>query len=73
MHLWSASTLDETEREHAGARNTRRETRNGRRSSFMHPPELPDHAADHPRPTQPTLPHKAASALLAAPAAHCSS
>eukprot|EP00966_Prymnesium_polylepis_P188435 4366948-Prymnesium_polylepis.1 len=25
----------------------------------MHPPEPPDHAADAPRPTQPTLPHKA--------------
>eukprot|EP00966_Prymnesium_polylepis_P071791 1667557-Prymnesium_polylepis.1 len=25
----------------------------------MHPPEPPDHAADTPRPTQPTLPHKA--------------
>eukprot|EP00966_Prymnesium_polylepis_P034418 799727-Prymnesium_polylepis.1 len=42
-----------------GARNTRRETRDSRRSSFMHPFELPAHAADHPRPTQPTLPHKA--------------
>eukprot|EP00966_Prymnesium_polylepis_P239983 5549267-Prymnesium_polylepis.1 len=34
----------------------RRETRDRRRSSFIHPPE---HAADDPRPTQPTLPHKA--------------
>eukprot|EP00966_Prymnesium_polylepis_P300728 6949832-Prymnesium_polylepis.1 len=24
----------------------------------MHPPEPPDHAADTPIPTQPTLPHK---------------
>eukprot|EP00966_Prymnesium_polylepis_P288411 6661763-Prymnesium_polylepis.1 len=42
----------------------------------MHPPEPPDHAADTPRPTQPTLPHKAvrgARARLAAPPAHCSS
>ena len=58
-------------------RNTRRETRDRRRSSFIHPPEPPGHAADPPRPTQPTLPHKAVrastSALLAAPPAHCSS
>ena len=40
-------------------RNTRRETRDRRRSSFIHPPEPPGHAADPPRPTQPTLPHKA--------------
>eukprot|EP00966_Prymnesium_polylepis_P050981 1180324-Prymnesium_polylepis.1 len=37
----------------------RRETRDCRRSSSMHPSEPPDHAADHPRPAQPTLPHKA--------------
>eukprot|EP00966_Prymnesium_polylepis_P165181 3819017-Prymnesium_polylepis.1 len=28
-------------------RNTRRETRDRRRSIFMHPPEPPGHAADH--------------------------
>eukprot|EP00966_Prymnesium_polylepis_P267891 6188606-Prymnesium_polylepis.1 len=38
-----------------------RETRDRRRSSFIHPPvpEPPGHAADDPRPTQPTLPHMA--------------
>eukprot|EP00966_Prymnesium_polylepis_P332764 7388240-Prymnesium_polylepis.1 len=60
-----------------GARNMRRGTRDCRRSSIMHPSEPPDHAADHTRPAQPTLPHKAvrgrASVLLAAPPAHCSS
>eukprot|EP00966_Prymnesium_polylepis_P068921 1601261-Prymnesium_polylepis.1 len=40
-----------------GARNMRRETRDGRRSSIMHPPEPPDHAADTPRPTDPNLPY----------------
>eukprot|EP00966_Prymnesium_polylepis_P191480 4437370-Prymnesium_polylepis.1 len=42
-----------------GTRNTRRQTRDSRRSSIMLPPEQPDHAADTPRPTQPTLPHTA--------------
>ena len=37
----------------------RRETRDRRRSSFIHPPEPPGHAADDLTPTQPTLPHKA--------------
>eukprot|EP00966_Prymnesium_polylepis_P095818 2220077-Prymnesium_polylepis.1 len=46
----------------AATRNTqhaRRQTRDGRRNSIMHPPAQPDHAADTTRPTQPTLPHKA--------------
>ena len=42
-----------------GAGNKRRETRDRRRSSFIYPREPPGHAADDPRPTQPTLPHKA--------------
>eukprot|EP00966_Prymnesium_polylepis_P120492 2784490-Prymnesium_polylepis.1 len=44
----------------------------------MHPSEPPGHAADHPGPARPTLPTPhggagSASALLAAPAARCSS
>jgi hypothetical protein len=31
----------------------------------MHPSEPPDHAADHPRPAQPTLPHKAVRGVQA--------
>ena len=36
----------------------RRETQDRCRSSFIHASEPPDHAADHTRPIQPTLPHK---------------
>ena len=43
-------------RQHA----TRDTLRDRRRSSFIHPPERPGHATDDSRPTQPTLPHKAA-------------
>ena len=39
-----------------GTRKTRRETRDDGRSRFMHRPELPEHAADHPTPTRPTHP-----------------
>eukprot|EP00966_Prymnesium_polylepis_P331258 7386819-Prymnesium_polylepis.1 len=44
----------------------------------IQPSELPGHAADRPRPARPTYPHKtgerrSASALLATPAARCSS
>eukprot|EP00966_Prymnesium_polylepis_P026305 606841-Prymnesium_polylepis.1 len=40
-----------------GTRNyTRRETRDGRRSSIMHPPEPPDHVADTVSQTHPTYP-----------------
>eukprot|EP00966_Prymnesium_polylepis_P292697 6759641-Prymnesium_polylepis.1 len=31
----------------------------------MHPPEPPGHAADDPRPNQPTLPHKAVRGVRA--------
>ena len=42
-----------------GTRKTRREPRDDRRSSFMHRPELPDHAADHPTPSRPPHPRTA--------------
>eukprot|EP00966_Prymnesium_polylepis_P249685 5772649-Prymnesium_polylepis.2 len=60
IYLALAHSARGAQRHRAG--NTRRETRDCRQSSFMHPSELPDHAADHPRPTRPTNPHKACKA-----------
>eukprot|EP00966_Prymnesium_polylepis_P065863 1528187-Prymnesium_polylepis.2 len=54
---WLSQRAVRSDTEHVTC-DVRYETAAGR-SSFIHPPELPDHTADHPTPAQPTLPHKA--------------
>eukprot|EP00966_Prymnesium_polylepis_P056659 1310973-Prymnesium_polylepis.3 len=68
---WPLQRAVRSDTEHAKC-DARLDTRPGgrRRSSFMHPPEPPAHAADTPRPTQPTLPQKAVRGARARSSQH---